>query len=137
MSNSKLPQRPKKEKTTDLLPEVKAQAPLVYRSSAMPAQEWQHLRAGKIQPAATLDLHGLTMPEAEIALERFLHKADQQDWMVVKVIHGKGSQTAHQYPVIKNLVNQYLRAHPHVLAFTSTPPRFGGTGAVYVWLQPS
>jgi DNA-nicking Smr family endonuclease len=135
MSNSKRPQGPKKAKAIDIVEEVSAQAPLLFCRPSMSAHAWRELRAGNIQPSAILDLHGLTFSEAEIALVNFLNTAYQQEWMMVKIIHGKGGQSTPSYPVLKNFVNRFLRMQPHVLAFTSTPPRFGGTGAVYVWLD--
>jgi DNA-nicking Smr family endonuclease len=39
--------------------------------------------------------------------------------------------------VLKNNLNSWLRQHKDVQAFCSTPPKDGGTGAIFVLLQLS
>jgi len=53
----------------------------------------------------------------------------------VRIIHGKGYGSREQAPVLKNSLNSWLRQHPDVLAFSSTRPEHGGTGAVHVLLR--
>lgn len=90
---------------------------------------------GKISPFAVLDLHGMTLAEAEIAFSRFLAKARKYDWYLVKVIHGKGGREIEQYPVLKNQMYRWLKAIPEVRAFCSAAEKYGGAGAVYVVLD--
>ena len=53
----------------------------------------------------------------------------------VKIIHGKGYRSGARGPILKIAVNSWLRRHADVMAFTSTRPIDGGTGAVYVLLR--
>jgi DNA-nicking Smr family endonuclease len=52
----------------------------------------------------------------------------------VRVIHGKGRRSGSRGPVIKRVVDLWLRRIEPVLAFVSARPMDGGTGAVYVLL---
>jgi DNA-nicking Smr family endonuclease len=50
------------------------------------------LRRGKLEPDARLDLHGLTLAQAERALARFLERAQASGCKVVLIITGKGQR---------------------------------------------
>jgi DNA-nicking Smr family endonuclease len=53
------------------------------------------------------------------------------------VIHGKGRGSGQRGPVLKHVVNHWLRRMDGVLAFASARPVDGGTGAAYVLLAPA
>jgi DNA-nicking Smr family endonuclease len=53
------------------------------------------------------------------------------------VIHGKGRGSGQRGPVLKHVVNHWLRRMDGVLAFASARPVDGGTGAAYVLLGPA
>jgi DNA-nicking Smr family endonuclease len=93
----------------------------------------QRLRRGQLEARAELDLHGMTSTTARQALVDFIEHCSEQRIRCVRIIHGKGSGTA--APVLKNRMNSWLRQHHTVLAFSSAPPRHGGTGALYVLLR--
>jgi len=50
-------------------------------------------------------------------------------------VHGKGRRSRQPGPVLKGLVDHWLRQRDDVLAFCSARPADGGTGAVYVLLR--
>jgi DNA-nicking Smr family endonuclease len=50
------------------------------------------------------------------------------------VIHGKGRGSGPRGPVLKHVVNHWLRRMDDVAAFATARPVDGGTGAVYVLL---
>jgi DNA-nicking Smr family endonuclease len=87
------------------------------------------LRQGKMSIEACLDLHGMTIPKAETALEEFLFMCQQEELRNVLIIHGKGAG------IIKNTINTWLRDYPDTLAFCSAKPKDGGLGAVYLLLR--
>jgi DNA-nicking Smr family endonuclease len=95
----------------------------------------QKLRRGEMAIDAQLDLHGLTVAQAEQALQQFLAHAMRNHWRCVCVIHGKAARIEDNRPILKNKVNQWLRGYPGVLAFCSAKPAHGGVGAVYVLLK--
>ncbi len=83
---------------------------------------------------SVLDLHGLSPDNAAIQLSNFINRQYNLNKKIILVIHGKSGRD-NTPPVIKNLVNSYLRQIPEVLAFYSAMPKDGGTGAVYVLLR--
>lgn len=95
---------------------------------------FRDLQRGVIQPAGTLDLHGLRVIEARRALTRFLEQSVTQGRRCVRVVHGKG-RGSQQQPVLKQKTNQWLRQRDEVMAFCSAPRWDGGTGATYVLLS--
>jgi DNA-nicking Smr family endonuclease len=92
------------------------------------------LRTGKLAVDSTLDLHGLTVEEARLQLADFLEECRQFGYRHVIIVHGKGFRSQAR-PVIKPMVNYWLRQADEVLAFCSAQPKDGGTGAVYVLLR--
>ena len=95
------------------------------------------LRKGHFGLDASIDLHGLTRQEANQHLSKFLHFSIEDGYRCVHIIHGKGYRSPDNHPVLKNDINVWLRQHQEVLAFCSTPPKDGGTGAVFVLLKLS
>ncbi len=95
------------------------------------------LRKGFFGLDASIDLHGLTSQEAKHQLSRFLHFSVEDGNRCVHIVHGKGYRSSNNQPVLKNDINVWLRQHKDVQAFCSTPPKSGGTGAVFVLLKLS
>ena len=95
------------------------------------------LRKGYYGLDANIDLHGLSSRDAQQQLLRFLHFCVEDGCRCVQIIHGKGYNSPDNQPVLKNDINLWLRLHKDVLAFCSTPPKAGGTGALYVLLKLS
>jgi DNA-nicking Smr family endonuclease len=92
------------------------------------------LRSGKLPVDGTLDLHGLSVKEARLYLIDFMEECKQFGYRHVIIVHGKGFRSQDK-PVIKPMVNRWLREADEVLAFSSAQPKDGGTGAVYVLLR--
>jgi DNA-nicking Smr family endonuclease len=93
------------------------------------------LRRGQFRIADELDLHGMNATEAKHALVAFIQTACTTNARCVRIIHGKGCRSSNHGPVLKPLVNRWLRQIDEVLAFCSARPVDGGTGAVYVLLK--
>lgn len=96
---------------------------------------FRKLKRGEYTDGAELDLHGMNVAQARVALVQFLLEADALQSRCVRVIHGKGKRSDNQGPVLKGMVNKWLRQRDEVLAFVSARPVDGGTGAVYVLLK--
>ena len=92
------------------------------------------LRQGKNTVEAALDLHGMTVEQARKKLLQFLAECEEQGIRHIIIIHGKGFRSASK-PVIKPMVNRWLRTTEQVLAFHTAQPKDGGSGAVYVLLK--
>lgn len=97
----------------------------------------RRLRRGQYSVAGELDLHHMSAESARLELQDFLAEASGGALSCVKVIHGKGLRSKSGGPVLKRLVDHWLRRHPLVLAFASARANDGGTGAVYVLLKRS
>ena len=93
------------------------------------------LRRGQYAIEAELDLHGNTVPEARENIVAFLNHSRARGIRCVRIIHGKGKSSEGKLPVLKGKVNAWLRQKNEVLAFCSSRPNDGGTGAVYVLLR--
>lgn len=98
-----------------------------------PAERAAELR--RLQPEATLDLHGLRAEQVAAALERFLSASRREGLRKVLIIHGKGHHSQGE-PVLQRLVRQHLERSPHAGAFGPADRSLGGTGAVWVALRP-
>jgi len=94
------------------------------------------LTRGGYSVQAEIDLHGMTLAEAKPRLRDFIEYSATQNKLCVRVVHGKGLGSGERGPVLKSAVNSWLRRWDNVLAFVSTRQVDGGTGAIYVLLQP-
>lgn len=106
-----------------------------FRRSGVSHRDMQRLRRGNLSIEAQIDLHGFTASEALAEIDQFIMQCITEGIRWVCVIHGKGHYSSGAKPVLKNVINQWLRKHPHVLAFHSAKAKHGGTGAVYVLLK--
>lgn len=119
------------------LHEVKAETYLSYCQHPIPRPRFAALQKGRIPWDKKLDLHGLKSVEASEKLLQFINEASLQGLRCLLIIHGKGGRNslAIPIPVLKNLVNHWLKQIPQVLAFCSALAKDGGTGAVYLLLK--
>ncbi len=115
--------------------EIETTEELLFMRPGVQQKLLRELRRGKITPDDCLDLHGLRVKGARIALMRFLQQALEQQLRCIRIIHGKGRGSPESQPVLKQKTNQWLRQKREVLAFCSAPPHGGGTGATYVLLS--
>ena len=96
---------------------------------------FRNLQKGRLSIEAELDLHCLSIDQARTELLNFLPECIRRGFRVIRIIHGKGQRGTEKNPLLKNKVNTWLRQLGDVLAFSSTIPKDGGTGAVYVLLR--
>ena len=107
-----------------------------YLAEGLSPRVLQRLKRGHYSVQDEIDLHRMTAPEAESALRRFLHECRVEERHCILIVHGKGLRSGPEGPVLKGLVEYWLRRRADVLAFASAPPAQGGTGAVLVLLSP-
>ncbi|MDW4498084.1 Smr/MutS family protein [Sulfitobacter sp. D35] len=140
---SRFPARPAPKKTAkDLAPSLAEglrAAPL-----QMDRKTFTRLRRGKLKPEARIDLHGMTLDRAHVALTRFILSSQSAGRRLVLVITGKGKDRDDDGPipvrhgVLKHQVPQWLRLQPLAAAVLQVEPahiRHGGSGAYYVYLR--
>ena len=107
---------------------------LSFSRSGLQHNVLKKLRQGKNPIEHMLDLHGLTVDQARVELLEFLGECEAAGIRHAIIIHGKGFRSKDK-PVIKPMVNRWLRAVDNVLAFHTAQPKDGGGGAVYVLLK--
>ncbi len=95
----------------------------------------RRLRRGHYPVEDEVDLHGMTLAEARVALAHFLEHARRPRLCCVRVIHGKGLSSPGFRAVLKPRVRHWLRQDARVLAFIPAPAHDGGSGALYVLLR--
>jgi len=99
------------------------------------------LSRGKRSPEATLDLHGMTLAEAERAVARFLAESSEQGRRVVVVVTGKGlrleggrvfgGRIRAEFPGWLDRADNRAR----IAGVRPAHPRHGGGGAFYILLR--
>ena len=107
---------------------------LSFSRSGLQHNVLKKLRQGKNPIEHALDLHGLTVEQARKELLEFLGECEAAGIRHAIIVHGKGFRSKDK-PVIKPMVNRWLRAVDNVLAFHSAQPKDGGSGAVYILLK--
>jgi DNA-nicking Smr family endonuclease len=97
----------------------------------------KRLHQGKYSIQGFIDLHGLTVKEAQEVFEKFLKESIEMGKRGVLVVHGRGLSSPNE-PVIKTNVYQWLTRGPWrkwIMAFSSARSCDGGAGATYVLLR--
>jgi DNA-nicking Smr family endonuclease len=122
--------------SADADPHTAAGDELVFRRPHVQPGVIRRLRRGEYRVQREIDLHGLTVAQAKQALGEFLNQCLAARVRCVRIIHGKGLRSGHRGPVLKSAVSGALRRSGAVLAFVSARPVDGGTGALYVLLEP-
>jgi len=90
-----------------------------------------HLRRGRLDPEARLDLHGMSAENAYRAAVRFLYRAQAGGKRLTLVITGKGGVLRQQLPL---WLGQAELA-PLVAGLSEAHAKHGGGGAFYVYLR--
>ena len=116
-------------------PELTGGEALAFRRPQIQPSVLRKLRRGEYRVQREIDLHGMTVAEAKLALRHFLVSALEAQVRCVRIVHGKGLRSGHRGPVLKVAVSTVLRRTGAVLAYVSARQVDGGTGAVYVLLS--
>tara|TARA_B110000444_G_scaffold32569_1_gene27730 strand:+ start:521 stop:1108 length:588 start_codon:yes stop_codon:yes gene_type:complete len=102
------------------------------------------MKAGKMSPEGTLDLHGYRLTQAKLALRGFLFSAYESRKRLVLIITGKGKLKDDRdlnldyRGVLRNEVPVWLEEAPLaglILSVKTANPKHGGGGALYVYLR--
>lgn len=108
---------------------------LHYRAPGIQDGVLRRLRRGHYRIERDLDLHGCNRDQARHAIAHFLAECQARDQRCVRIVHGKGNGSPNSGPVLKRLLDGWLRKRRDVLAFCSARPVDGGSGAIYVLLR--
>lgn len=97
----------------------------------------RQLHQGRFSIQDHIDLHGLSVSEAQRAVDNFLQKSIRTGKRAVLVVHGRGLSSPGP-PVLKTMVRRWLTRgtwRSWVMAFASARLCDGGAGATYVLLR--
>lgn len=96
----------------------------------------KRLHRGDFAVQDSIDLHGMTLGEAEEALERFFREAVRRRLFCVKVIHGRGLRSP-KGPVLKEALKNWLHGSfgKWTAAYVTAKDCDGGLGATYIALR--
>ncbi len=96
----------------------------------------QRLHGGYFSVQEFLDLHGFTVPEAEMELESFIEASFKKGLRCIKIIHGRGLRSTRgarlKEAVVKRLSGHYRK---DIIAYVTARQCDGGLGALYVLLR--
>jgi len=96
----------------------------------------QRLHGGCFSVQEFLDLHGFTVPEAEMELESFIEASFKKGLCCIKIIHGRGLRSTRgarlKEAVVKRLSGHYRK---DIIAYVTARQCDGGLGALYVLLR--
>lgn len=104
----------------------------------------RHMTQGRLRPDARIDLHGMTLAEAQPRLMHFVMNAHSRGCRLVLVITGKGKAGGPDAPLpvrpgaLRHNVPHWLHMPPLagvILQVTPAHRRHGGDGAYYVYLR--
>lgn len=108
---------------------------LLYLRDGHSPQLLKRLRRGVFSVEDEIDLHQMNEKAARATLDAFLVQARQHGYACLRIVHGKGLRSGSAGPVLKRMVDRVLRRRDDVLAFASSRPAQGGTGATVVLLR--
>ena len=96
----------------------------------------QRLHRGDFSVQDYIDLHGMTLGEAEEAFRLFFQESLKKRLFCIKVIHGRGLRSP-KGPVLKEALKKWLHGkfRKWILAFSSAKDCDGGLGATYIILK--
>jgi DNA-nicking Smr family endonuclease len=94
------------------------------------------LKQGRLQPEATLDLHGMLRHQVVEKVRFFLEGGKFQGYRTVLIITGRGLHSQGE-PVLRSEVERFLRNEGRALAaeWARAPRQYGGDGALIVFLK--
>ncbi|MDO5657274.1 MAG: Smr/MutS family protein [Paracoccus sp. (in: a-proteobacteria)] len=116
---------------------------LAARPLRMDHKTHRKLTSGKLRPEARIDLHGMTLAQAQPALSRFITSCQINGLRLVLVITGKGSRGGDDVMegrrgALRHQVPQWLHGGTMASIVQQVAPahqRHGGGGAYYVYLR--
>jgi DNA-nicking Smr family endonuclease len=114
---------------------IEAGEDVAFCRESVTRKTFRRLRRGEFAIEAEIDLHGMRLAEARAALLDFLRECAVRDIGCVRVVHGKGTRSGPDGPILKPGVHHWLARADQVLAFVTAQPRHGGSGAIYVLLR--
>ena len=128
---------PKKKSFADIFaqwektPEAKKAEAQIKEKESQPQVPKRSINYEKISADATIDLHGLTVAEAQAQLNSLFIEAHKKGWKKVLIIHGKGIHSKEE-PKLKKTVMDFIEHSSYAGKHGIPGAADGGSGAVWV-----
>ena len=107
----------------------------LFRRTTISARHLNQLKKGIIRYQSSIDLHGLTVAQANRLLRSFIKNSSGIEERCVLVITGKGLHSDEGYSALRHAALSELRSLVHVQAYCWAQPKDGGSGAFYVLIR--
>jgi DNA-nicking Smr family endonuclease len=120
----------------EFIKQVKPRDVLSFKRDGVQHGVFKNLRLGKYPIDSRLDLHRLTVSQAQLQVSRFVNDCMKHDIRCALITHGKG-EGRKQPALLKSCVAHWLPQLDNVLAFHSAQKHHGASGATYVLLRKS
>ncbi len=122
--------------STQDIPLIEPHAELSFLRPGVQYGVFKRLRLAEYRIETRLDLHGLTVEQARLAVFQLVRDCLKHDLRVCLIAHGRGA--GRKTPaLLKSCVAFWLPQLPEVLAMHSAPQHLGGTGATVILLRKS
>ena len=115
---------------------VKPRDVLSFKRDGIQHGAFKNLRLGKYALDSRLDLHRLTVVQAQQQVFQFIQDCIKHDIRCALITHGRG-ENREKPALLKSCTNHWLQQLDSVLAFHSAQLQHGGTGSTYVLLRKS
>lgn len=96
------------------------------------------LERGEFSVRSHIDLHGMPLDDARVAVDRFVAECQRRQERCILVITGQGHNSPRHVGVLRENIPEWLARGPsarRVLAFVTARQCDGGEGALYVLLR--
>lgn len=122
--------------STQDIPLIEPHAELSFLRPGVQYGVFKRLRLAEYRIETRLDLHGLSVEQARLAVFQLVRDCLKHDLRVCLIAHGRGA--GRKTPaLLKSCVAFWLPQLPEVLAMHSAPQHLGGTGATVILLRKS
>ncbi|MEE8312614.1 MAG: Smr/MutS family protein [Candidatus Binatia bacterium] len=108
------------------------------RAAGVSRETIAKLERGEFSVRSHVDLHGLPLDDAKVAVDELISRCQRRGDRCVLVITGKGNNSPRQFGVLRERIPEWLARGPSsrcVLGFVTARPCDGGEGALYVLLR--
>ena len=89
----------------------------------------------RMDPQATLDLHGENRTEGESAIKEFLSSSFDNGLRKISIITGKGLHSEDGQSVLKALLEDIVKSVDYIFEYNNAPLNKGGSGAMWIILK--
>lgn len=107
---------------------------LMEKPESIEENQTHRIGARRLPVEDSIDLHGMTVEQAEIAVDGFLFSARERGLRKVLIIHGKGTHSDSD-GTLRREIRSFLEKHSIAGEMGIPKSSEGGTGAIWVMIR--